>query len=84
MKVFLLTAVIYFSFSFDIRQQENKHTSIASIPEKGLFDSDEIFTITLKGNTRQLLNDRGDKPAYHLITLSYREKDSSEVTWRCK
>src|SRR4030095_9048666 len=52
-----------------------KTTSI----EKGLFDSDEVFTITLKGNTRDLLKDRTSDPKYFPMELSYTKEDSTQL-----
>ena len=51
-----------------------------SPPDKGLFDSDDILFITLKGNLRELLNDRSDNPKNYPLALSYRKEDSSEVS----
>jgi len=78
-KLSLLLIINLFVFSFNGKKQTSDPVITKTISEKDLFDSDEIFTITLKGNIRQLLNDRADKPASHSITLSYRNKDSSEV-----
>ena len=78
-KLSLLLVINLFVFSFNGKKQTSDPVITKTISEKDLFDSDEIFTITLKGNIRQLLNDRADKPASHSITLSYRNKDSSEV-----
>ena len=66
--------------SFDVHKQKEYHTEITSSIEKGLFDADEIFEIALKGNTRELLNDRSEKPKYHSITLSYKKSDGSEIS----
>jgi len=78
-KLSLLLVINLFVFSFNGKKETSDPVITKIISEKDLFDSDEIFTITLKGNIRQLLNDRADKPASHSITLSYRNKDSSEV-----
>ncbi len=48
------------------------------IPE-GLFERDEVINIKLSGNLRAVLNDRGDNPQYHPISLSYFTNDSVEV-----
>jgi hypothetical protein len=48
--------------------------------EKGLFDADEVLQITLKGNVRNLLNDRTDIPKNYSLALSYRNEDSTEIT----
>jgi len=55
---------------------------ISSLPlPADLFDSDEILGITFSGNIRAVLNDRGDNPQYHPLTLSYSGKDSSEISF---
>ena len=48
---------------------------------KGLFESDEIFEITISGNIKQLLIDR-DKVSqfHHPLTLSYKKDDSSQIS----
>jgi len=66
-------------FSFEKHKEGNDFAVYKRISDKDLFDSDEILSFTLKGNIRDLLNDRGDKPTYHPVTLSYKNKDSSEV-----
>jgi hypothetical protein len=78
-KLSLLLIINLFVFSFNGKKETSDPVITKTISEKDLFDSDEMLSITLKGNTRQLLNDRGDKPTYHPITFSYKEKDSSEV-----
>lgn len=47
--------------------------------EKGLFDSDEIFEITLKGNVRDLLKDRVAEPKYFPLELLFKKEDSTQV-----
>jgi hypothetical protein len=78
-KTSLLVVASLFIFSFSGKKEVINLVINKTISEKDLFDSDEIFSITLKGNIRGLLNDRGDKPTYHPVTLSYQGKDSSEV-----
>ncbi|HEY1870064.1 MAG TPA: hypothetical protein VGG71_03345, partial [Chitinophagaceae bacterium] len=46
---------------------------------KDLFENDEVLTITLSGNLRELMTDKYDKPKYHSIILSYRS-DTGEVS----
>ena len=46
--------------------------------EKGLFDSDEILQITIKGNVRDLLRDRVAEPKYFPMELLYTTEDSSQ------
>jgi len=78
MKIFLIIMACLF-LSFDLYEKKEYEISVTSSFEKGLFDVDEIFEISLKGNTRELLNDRSEKPKYHSITLSYKKSDGSEI-----
>jgi len=79
-KLSIVIVVSFFIFSFNEKREKNNTAAYKIISEKGLFESDEILSITLKGNIRQLLNDRADKPTSHAITLPYRDKDSSELS----
>lgn len=56
------------------RQEKDK------ISEKGLFDTDSILNIKLSGDSRKLLNDRGDNPGYHAMNLLYSNEDSIEIS----
>ena len=47
--------------------------------EKGLFDTDDVLHITLKGNLRELLNDRRDIPKNYPLVLSYIKDESREI-----
>jgi hypothetical protein len=67
-----------FIFSFSGKKEAGEFGK--TISEKDLFESDEILSITLKGNIRELLNDRQDDSKYHPITLACRDKDSNEVS----
>ena len=78
-KLLLLIISSLFIFSFDKQRQTTNYPINKTVAEEDLFDSDEILSLTLKGNIRQLLNDRGEKPAYHPVALSYKNKDNSEV-----
>lgn len=73
MKYFFIICLVLFCYSPGSSVENN-------FPVEGLFDSDEILEITLKGNVRELLNDRTDKPAYHPITFSYKKSDGIEVS----
>lgn len=75
----LLLVINLFVFSSSGNRDKSDLVLTKTIPEKDLFDSDEIISITLNGNIRQLVNDRADKPTSHPVTLSYKAKDSSEV-----
>jgi hypothetical protein len=48
---------------------------------EGLFDSEEVLSIQLSGNIRELIKDRSDEMQYHDITLSYKGSDSSLVSF---
>ena len=79
MKIFLVT-IFWFLISFDVHKRNENCTAITSFLEKGLFDDDEIFEISVKGNTRELLNDRAEKSTYHPMTISYKKSDGSEIS----
>jgi hypothetical protein len=46
---------------------------------KGLFDSDEILQITLRGNIRDLLKDKTTRPKNFPLDLLYTKEDSTEM-----
>jgi hypothetical protein len=79
LKFSIVIAVSFLISSFCEKKGETSAAADKTSFEKDLFESDEILSITLKGNIRQLLNDRADKPSAHSITLSYQDKDSSEI-----
>jgi hypothetical protein len=78
MKTFLVT-MAWLILSFDLHEKKEHYTAVPSFFEKDLFDDDEIFEISLRGNTRELLNDRSEKPKYHSLNLSYKKSDGSEI-----
>jgi hypothetical protein len=47
---------------------------------KGLFETDDVFEITLSGNMRQVLNDRGKFSEFHPMLVSYLNSDSSRIS----
>ncbi len=53
----------------------------AQLASNGLFESDEILTLNLSGNIRELIKDRSDEMQYHDIILSYKAGDSSLVSF---
>lgn len=77
MKGLLIITSLFVCFSFS---PQTKLSTPLIADEKGLFDSDELIEITLKGKTRELLNDRADKPKYHPITFSYKKSDGTEIS----
>ncbi len=44
----------------------------------GLFESDNILQITLRGNVKEVLNDRYETPQYHPLLALYKGEDSIE------
>lgn len=80
-KIFLL---VLFPVYFFLKKDTGQATTfipvkVAPVSEKGLFDTDEILPITLKGNIRNLLNDRNAEPKLFPVILSYKGGDSNEV-----
>ncbi len=45
---------------------------------QGLFDSEEVIEIRLEGNIETLLNDRGEDPSYHIMTLHAQNENVDE------
>lgn len=64
--------VLLFPFSKGVGQ--------ATAPVLGLFDSNEVLNITIKGSIRNLLNDKTGVPKSFPFTLSYYKDDSIEIT----
>ena len=61
--------------------QTGSPTPLSANPpsEKGLFDSDEILTITLRGKLKDLMNDRTGDAKDFSLNFSYIKEDSSEM-----
>jgi len=78
-KFSIFIVLSFFISSFSEKKEANNAPIYKSISGKDLFESDEILSFTLKGNIRALLNDRGETPTYHPVTLSYKNKEGSEV-----
>jgi hypothetical protein len=70
---FFTATVFNFSVEF-LHAQES-----AGSAEKRLFDSDELLSITIRGDVKKLLNDRTGNPSIRSIILSYLSGDSSEI-----
>ena len=81
-RLFIVLNWLFFSFSIDARGQAGSSMSEKknSPAEKKLFDTDEVIQITLRGNIRELLNDRKENPKSHPLTVSYYQEDSTEIT----
>jgi hypothetical protein len=84
-RICMLVILAYSAFQASIAQliSDPANTS-SSFAEKGLFETDEIFQITLSGNVRDLLRDRTGKAKDHSLVLSYRNKDSEEINMPVK
>ncbi|MCW3116048.1 MAG: hypothetical protein JWM28_130 [Chitinophagaceae bacterium] len=71
-------------FPFTVKPQSAVDSSASSwhqvSSKKGLFESDQPLDITLKGNLRDLLNDRSGEPKNYPLFLSYGNEDSSEIS----
>ncbi|MGC4034633.1 MAG: hypothetical protein QM764_01640 [Chitinophagaceae bacterium] len=80
--IIIAACLIGISFRQDIcpRGQLPGHTQKRIPSVDTLFDSVQPLSITLKGNIRELLNDRQDDSKYHPIILSYKNEDSSLVS----
>lgn len=75
---------VFFIFSVTIRAQSGTDSSGMAIGKVAfsstpLFKDDDILTFKLVGNIRTVLNDRGDNPVYHPMTLYYKPNDTSEI-----
>src|SRR5688572_2868500 len=80
----LFIASVWMLFVFFSKPSAQPGTSLPFLPqppiEKGLFDTDEVLQITIKGSIRDLLNDRTDIPKDFSITLSYAKEDNKEIS----
>lgn len=80
MKVSLIIVLSCFVCSFSMQEQAGSQVTNGSSSRRGLFDSDEVLAITLKGNTRELMNDRSDYPRNHSFVLSCTMDDNSQTS----
>lgn len=69
---------INFFFLMCVGFSLNAQTLSAS--SAGLFENDSILSITLSGDLRSLLNDRGNNPQSHPLILSYKADNGGEVS----
>ena len=79
MKLLLLILGNFIFLSFGTHKKDFCDAMPGLYEEKDLFDSEEILPIKLKGNIRELLNDRATKSTYRSVSLSYFGKDNNEV-----
>jgi hypothetical protein len=77
----VLTSMVAFLFviSATVKPRQAAIRVIKKSSPNELFNSDEVLQITLKGNLRNLLNDRTDKPKDFPFVLSFPDKDNSEI-----
>jgi hypothetical protein len=54
-------------------------TQTAKTPGTGLFDNDSVLKITLSGDLRDLMTDKGENPRNHPVTISYLQ-DAKEIS----
>jgi len=72
---FILTAIVLM-----LAVQNSKATTIVdTVVTKGLFDSDELIEITLRGNVRSIINERTGTSTAAPLSLIYANKDGKEV-----
>ena len=84
-----LRSLVYFAFGCIIlpgvvnAQAYNDSSGATTHPlsSKNLFDTDELFTIRLTGNIRELMNDRSDNPESHPLLLSYKNEKGNEISF---
>ncbi len=71
---------LLFLFFIQVDNQTNPSLVLSQpYSEKGLFDSDEVMNITLKGNLRDLLKDNTETNKKFPVTVSCVNADSSEI-----
>jgi hypothetical protein len=73
------SSMVFILFIFPVRTGSALPAGQEPFSEKGLFESDAILNITLKGNLRDVLNDRTDLPQNFSLILSYKKEDSTEM-----
>lgn len=58
-------------FCFTGKAQSAEVQMLPPSPAEGLFISDELLDLTLRGDTKTLFRDREDQPSYHRMTLTH-------------
>ena len=86
LQIYLLSSALCFLMPFSQPRHEFFHASeTKKIDKVGLFDSDSILQITIRGNIRDIMGDRNDDAQYHPISLSYTLNDKEvSVPLKCK
>ena len=78
MKTAILLTFVFCLSVISSRSQTTGISSLTEEPKKGLFESDQILDIRLKGNFRQILNDREGEAKYYPVELTYTSEDSNK------
>lgn len=77
MRLLVAFNCMFFLFMVQVWPQSATKKSSA---EKKLFEAEDVLSITLRGNTRDLLNDRTDTPKNFPLILSYIKEGGEEIT----
>jgi hypothetical protein len=78
--------IVYFILvvSVGVKAQSRPDSTATTVQQlallNGLFSSDNVLELTLKGSVKELLNDREDKPATHPLSLVYKTADGVDVS----
>ncbi|MEJ8817278.1 hypothetical protein [Lacibacter sp. H407] len=75
----LAASIAGICFMFFIAAAPAVPAAQAPFAEKGLFESDAILNLTLKGNLRNLLNDKSDNPKNFPLVLSYSNENNNQL-----
>lgn len=78
--VFVFTFLIFLNAAECQPIVNNAHSPISFSNGKGLFDTDEILNITLKGNMGALLKNRKKEARYFPVLLTYKNEIGAEVS----
>src|SRR5262245_57205298 len=82
-KLLLLTFVFLALYPEQVRNQSvQKHTlpvNLSGYSANPLFTDTSLLRLELKGNVRAVMDDRGDVPGFHPLTLSYRNENGQEM-----
>jgi len=80
MKTAFIFAFIGCLFFTTNAQISSNVSSILGENKKGLFESDEILNITLRGSFHQIINDRSGEAKYYPVDLVYKGDDKFETS----
>ncbi len=80
MKTAILLTFISCLSVISTRAQTTGISSLKEEPKKGLFESDQILEITLKGSFRQILNDREGEAKKYPVELTYTSDYSNKIS----